>query len=261
VIQPFDKGRFDKRYRDVFAPAIEAAGLEPYRVDRDPGASIIIEEIETRIRDADVCLADITTDNPNVWFELGYALASGKEVCLICADERVERYPFDVQHRLILKYSCESRSDFDELKEKVSERLRAILSKRQKLQKISSVSPLKDTEGLSQHEIITLCTIVENRTGPTSGISLDRIIEDMKALGYNKLAVNLGIEKLLMKDMIEITSEEGWDDWNKDTYTYDAYRLTPLGFEWLLKNEQKLNLRREEQVSNANDNLDDEIPF
>ena len=58
VIQPFDNGRFDKRYRDVFGPAIEAAGLEPYRADRDPGVSIIIEEIESRIRDADVCLAD-----------------------------------------------------------------------------------------------------------------------------------------------------------------------------------------------------------
>ena len=69
------------------------------------------------------------------------------------------------------------------------------MSKRKKLRKISSVSPLKDTEGLSSHEIITLCTIVENRTGPTSGISLDRIIDDMRALGYNKLAVNLSVQE------------------------------------------------------------------
>lgn len=36
VIQPFDKGKFDKRFDDVLAPAIAAAGLEAYRVDRDP---------------------------------------------------------------------------------------------------------------------------------------------------------------------------------------------------------------------------------
>jgi hypothetical protein len=30
VIQPFDGGRFDKRFTDVFKPAIEAAGLDPY---------------------------------------------------------------------------------------------------------------------------------------------------------------------------------------------------------------------------------------
>ena len=35
VIQPFDGGqRYDKRYKDVFEPAIKNADLEPYRVDR-----------------------------------------------------------------------------------------------------------------------------------------------------------------------------------------------------------------------------------
>jgi hypothetical protein len=33
VIQPFDRGGpYDKRYRDVLTPAIQEAGLEPYRV-------------------------------------------------------------------------------------------------------------------------------------------------------------------------------------------------------------------------------------
>jgi len=67
VMQPFDGGVFDKRYDDVFAPAIIDTGLEPYRVDRDPGVSIPIHDIETGIRKSDICLAEITTDNPNVW--------------------------------------------------------------------------------------------------------------------------------------------------------------------------------------------------
>ena len=70
VIQPFDDGAFDKRYDDILIPAIEAAGLTPYRVDRDPIASIPIEKIEEEIRRSDICLADISTNNPNVWFEL-----------------------------------------------------------------------------------------------------------------------------------------------------------------------------------------------
>jgi len=78
VIQPFDGGRFDKRYTDVFKPAIEAAGLDLYRVDRDPSVSIPVNNIEQGIRGAAVYLADITLDNPNVWFELGYALATEK---------------------------------------------------------------------------------------------------------------------------------------------------------------------------------------
>ena len=31
VIQPFDGGAFDKRFDDVFVPAIKDAGFEPYR--------------------------------------------------------------------------------------------------------------------------------------------------------------------------------------------------------------------------------------
>lgn len=56
VIQPFDKGAFDKRYAEILAPAVEAAGLEPYRVDQDPAASILIDQIENGIRNARVCL-------------------------------------------------------------------------------------------------------------------------------------------------------------------------------------------------------------
>ena len=35
VMQPFDRGVFDKRYEDIFAPAIIQAGLEPYRVNQE----------------------------------------------------------------------------------------------------------------------------------------------------------------------------------------------------------------------------------
>lgn len=54
VIQPFDGGPFDKRYDDVYVKAISDAGLEPYRVDRDPRASIPIDTIAARIRESDI---------------------------------------------------------------------------------------------------------------------------------------------------------------------------------------------------------------
>jgi hypothetical protein len=101
VIQPFDRGPFDKRFDDVLTPAIGDAGLEAYRVDRDPTVTIPIEAIEKEIREAAACLADVSTDNPNVWFELGFAFACGKPVVLICAASRSSRFAFDIQHRQI----------------------------------------------------------------------------------------------------------------------------------------------------------------
>ena len=130
VIQPFDRGAFDKRYNGVFVPAIKSAGLEPYRVDLDPSASIPIKEIESEIRSSEICLADVTTDNPNVWFELGFAIAVTKEVVLVCFDERKSKFPFDVQHRNIIKYKTESSQDFNKLRKDIKERIKATLKKK-----------------------------------------------------------------------------------------------------------------------------------
>ena len=78
VIQPFDKDKFDKRFEDIFKPAIIKADLEPYRIDQDLTVRIPIEEIEKGIKESAICFAEITTDNPNVWYELGFAFASEK---------------------------------------------------------------------------------------------------------------------------------------------------------------------------------------
>lgn len=72
VFQPFDDGGvFDKRFDDVLAPAIESADLEPYRVDRDAGSVIPVDTLHKEIRAATVCIADITTRNPNVMTNWG----------------------------------------------------------------------------------------------------------------------------------------------------------------------------------------------
>ena len=126
VIQPFDDEN-DRRYDEVYEPALEQAGVEPYRVDRDSSVTIVIDAIETQIRESDICLADITTNNPNVWYELGFAFAVGRPVVMTCANARVETLPFDVQHRAVIKYSTASPSDFDQLRAEVVKRVIARL--------------------------------------------------------------------------------------------------------------------------------------
>lgn len=126
VIQPFDRGPYDERFEDTVGPAIRAAGLEPYRVDSDPGVVVPIEQIENVIRDADACLADITTDNPNVWFELGLAIAAGKPTVLIAQTAARQIYPFDVRHRLVIGYRTETARDFKKLADEITSRLHAI---------------------------------------------------------------------------------------------------------------------------------------
>lgn len=261
VIQPFDNGgRFDKRYKDVFSPAIQEAGLEPYRVDNDPSVSVPIEDIQDGIRRATACLADITLDNPNVWFELGYALASDKQICLVCSEDRIGKYPFDVQHRSIINYRLESKSDFAALQEKIVDRLRAIIAKSQTLAIIEAQSPIRE-EGILQHEMIVLASIMENLQGPTAAVSHSSLREELGRLGYNNLALNIGLEGLLRRKMISCSEERDYDN----NYTFSVYTIEPEGMTWLLGNYERLNLRnapRSTQKRKTVDNiLDDEIPF
>ena len=163
VIQPFDRGAFDKRYRDVLVPAIKDAELEPYRVDEDPSANVLIDDIEAGIRSSEICLADITNDNPNIWYEVGFTLANGKPIVLICSNPRPTPPPFDIRHLQIIYYSLDSPSDFKKLEREVSARLRAKIKKSEAMQTIASLSPVKSTEGLSSYEIAALVSILENR--------------------------------------------------------------------------------------------------
>ena len=126
VIQPFDRDKFDRRYDETFKPAIEETGYEAYRVDEDPGVEIPIEQIEKGIREAAVCFAEITTDKPNVWYELGYAFASRKPVVMVCERNVRPKFPFDVQHRNITLYDTGSPSDYETLKVNIIARLKAI---------------------------------------------------------------------------------------------------------------------------------------
>lgn len=98
-------------FDEIYKPAIEEAGFEPYRVDRDPSASVPITNIENGIRESVACLADISKYKPNVWFKLGYAICANKPLCLVCEFER-ETFPFDVQHRQIIPYKKGPPSDF-----------------------------------------------------------------------------------------------------------------------------------------------------
>ncbi|HEY4759037.1 MAG TPA: hypothetical protein VIH42_00510 [Thermoguttaceae bacterium] len=255
VIQPFDGGPFDKRYDDVLVPAIEEANLEPYRVDRDPCVSIPIDQIEDGIRNADICLANITENNPNVWFELGFAIAVPKEVVLICSETRTTNFPFDVQHRNIIPYKTQSPSDFEELKKNISARLRAAIEKKTKLGALSRFSPVADMEGLAQHEIVALATIMQNSFTPNESVSPYKIKEDMNAVGFTDIAVNLALRALLTKKMIEIVRKTGQGFYGEEEY--DAYLITEKGNKWLVDNQDKLSLK----IQNHEESKRSDIPF
>jgi nucleoside 2-deoxyribosyltransferase len=188
VFQPFDKGPHDKRYTDILDPAIRAAGLDPYRVDRDDSAVVLVDALHEEIRSSAACLADISTNNPNVLYELGYAIALNKPVVIICSTAAAERFPFDVRHRAIVEYAPESLSDFNKLQADITRRLKAILIRETEIHNIVTSPPQKGSRGLKPYEITALGLIMANRSSAESGVTFYSIKQDMQRAGFNDLA-------------------------------------------------------------------------
>jgi hypothetical protein len=260
VIQPFDQDKFDKRFTDVFKPAIVDADLLPYRVDKDPGANDLVEAIKDGISRSVVFLADLTLDNPNVWYELGVALANGKPFCLICSEERTTKYPFDISKLKIIPYKTGSSSDFDKLKSQITERLKTVIVSDHKLQSIApSAAAIKDESGLASFEQVALSIIFEEHfDGGITGYTLKN---QMERAGFTKAATSLALAGLQKKAFVSV---EKLYDSDSDT-SYISVMATDAGVEWISQNQDKILLTLEPEP-NANKALnneiaDDDIPF
>ncbi len=254
VIQPFDSGKFDKRFDDVYKPAIEAAGLDAYRVDRDPKVEIPIEAIEDGIRNSAICLADITTDNPNVWYELGFAFAAGRPVVIVCSEERTSRkYPFDIQHRAVISYKTESPRDFSGLQRALTSRIKALLDKTEALRQIAEYEQVAPTQGLSQSELMVLAVLAGETALPGTSTSVWSLKNDVERSGLTAIAFSLGLRRLIAKRLIETTKEYEQGE------EYDAAQLTSAGWDWVDRNESLFVLSK--KARSKDHPPEDDIPF
>lgn len=102
VMQPFS-GALGSYYESIFKPAIAQAGLASIRADADIFATgKIMDQIWRGINEATVLVAELTSKNPNVFYELGLAHALRKPVVLVSSNE--EDVPFDLRHIRVIVY-------------------------------------------------------------------------------------------------------------------------------------------------------------
>jgi hypothetical protein len=102
VAMPFAEA-FAPVFFDLIAPAVAAANLVAMRTDQEPTLASIDQRIREGVRLADLVVADLTTYNPNVFYELGMAHAIGKR-SLLLRQAGVD-LPFDVRYHEAFDYS------------------------------------------------------------------------------------------------------------------------------------------------------------
>jgi hypothetical protein len=107
-------------YTSVYEPAIRKAGLRPIRADNEIFATgKIMDQVWSGINSARVLVAELTTRNPNVYYELGLAHALQKPVVLVSSNQ--EDVPFDLHHIRVIYYDVTDPFWGDKLMAKVAE--------------------------------------------------------------------------------------------------------------------------------------------
>ena len=112
VIMPFgsaspeQKKRFDGVYRGIIVPAVREAGYEPIREDISATPGSIPKSIVTKLAEAEMVVADLTSINPNVFYELGIRHVFSKNGTVLIMNKG-ESIPFDNASYRVIQYTNE----------------------------------------------------------------------------------------------------------------------------------------------------------
>jgi nucleoside 2-deoxyribosyltransferase len=117
---PFDPS-FDP-IADTIEKAVEECKYEFDRADLRFVTEPFLEDIKEKIERANIVLVDLTGQNPNIYFEAGYAHALKKKVIFI--SQNVGTLPSDVRHLRTFPYVDRIGGDvklFDDLKKAIKQ--------------------------------------------------------------------------------------------------------------------------------------------
>jgi tetratricopeptide (TPR) repeat protein len=122
---------FDRVYKDLIHPALQNAGCEVFRADEEPRAGDIRADMFQELLVADLVVADLTLDNPNVWYELGVRHALRARGVVLVQGPRAHQ-PFDIytdrKMRYALKGGVPDPATLESNRRHLAEMVRATLS-------------------------------------------------------------------------------------------------------------------------------------
>ena len=112
VLMPFGKKRdaagaiinFDAVYHDLIVPAVEMAGMDPLRANEEMDGGIIHKALFERLILCEYAVADLTTANANVFYELGVRHAVRQWSTILLFSRGGSQLPFDVAPLRALQY-------------------------------------------------------------------------------------------------------------------------------------------------------------
>lgn len=178
----YPDGHFDRVYKYLINPACELAGFKAIRADEVNNTNYIALDIIKRIINSDMAICDLSSQNPNVLYELGIRQAFNKPVTLI--KDKVTKRIFDIQGFRDFEYDSNLRVDniereIESLSELIKNTYESQGSEINSLTALLSLSPAKLQEN---KEISAESELILNAIS-----SMERRILSMEKASINSL--------------------------------------------------------------------------
>ena len=163
--------RSDDLLKYIITPACESSGYTPVRVDQIYHTDKIDSKILEFLNNSELVIADVTEENANAFFELGYRMATGKPIIQIA--EEGTKLPFDVITTNTIFYSTNDLGKAEASKQRLGDTIKHITEQSEALAKVSSTQENSDilpfAEILStlyqiQNSIVDLKSTLNNET-------------------------------------------------------------------------------------------------
>jgi len=100
MAMPYGNALLDSVFAACFKPAAKLAGFDLQRLDESPPAGLIDARLRVEVRTSRFVVADLTDENPGVYWEAGYAEGLGKPVIYTCRRRYFDEHGthFDTSH-------------------------------------------------------------------------------------------------------------------------------------------------------------------
>lgn len=126
VVETID---FDHIYHELIKNTVEELGIECERCDEITEAGSIHKKMFRGIFDADIAVVDITSLNPNVFYELGIRHALRKFVTVVISKASDQPLPFNIRGLDITMYNMSSPDSIETTRKRIRDLIQNGLDK------------------------------------------------------------------------------------------------------------------------------------
>ena len=201
-VDGYPKGHFNRVYDYIIVPACKQEGYEPIRADATSKSNVIIVDILRNILECDMAICDLSSRNPNVFYELGFRQAFNMKTVLM-KDDQTDR-PFDVSTIRSINYESSLRIDL--VNKTITELTKALketneMSEKEpnsllKLLSIDNPAKLPDRQKLSLDSSLILQAIQDLSMDMHRSMNRKRIIDGGNARSNEVMLPNGQIVKI-----------------------------------------------------------------